>query len=127
RIAVLFGGSENAVNALNLGLKLSMASGVDMTIFTLKEKEEAHYRKIVKKRLPEGLGEQAEKDWLFFDRPAFEEMLYAIPHDALVVMGAYGHGPIKDVLFGSKLEKIQSTIGNPLLVIGPESRVELRP
>jgi len=36
-----------------------------------------------------------------------------------VIVGAYGHGLIRDLVFGSKMEKIQSTISNNLLVVGP--------
>jgi len=35
----------------------------------------------------------------------FEENLYDTPHDSLVVTGAFGHGLIRDIVFGSKKEK----------------------
>jgi hypothetical protein len=38
-------------------------------------------------------------------------------------MGAYGHGIIKDIMFGSMMEKIQSTISNNLLIAGPKYTV----
>jgi nucleotide-binding universal stress UspA family protein len=52
-------------------------------------------------------------------------MLYDVPHDALMVLGAYGHGVIKDLLFGSKMEKIQSTVTNNLLIAGPQCELSL--
>lgn len=52
-------------------------------------------------------------------------MLYDVPHDALVVLGAYGHGMIKDILMGSKMEQIQSTVTNNLLITGPNCSVTL--
>ena len=57
--------------------------------------------------------------WRLFDKNRFEDNLYEVPHDALAVLGAYGHGAIRTIVFGSKMEKIQSTISNNLLVAGP--------
>ncbi len=50
----------------------------------------------------------------------FEENLYKVPHDALVVIGAYNHSLVKNMVFGCKMEKIQSTLPNNLLIAGPE-------
>ncbi len=57
--------------------------------------------------------------WHFFEKGMFEDNLYEVPHNALVVLGAYGHGLIKSIVFGSKMEKIQSIISNNLLIAGP--------
>lgn len=54
-----------------------------------------------------------------FEKGSFEENLYQVPHDALVVLGAFGHSLIKNILFGSKMEKIQSILPNNLLIAGP--------
>lgn len=120
-IAVFFGGSANAVNALKLGLRLCRTTGMRLQIFTQLEggKTEASYKEIVE---AEGLLEEVERyldKWHVFDSGRFEDNLYMVPHDALVVLGAFGHGLIRDILFGSKMEKIQSTITNNLLVAGP--------
>jgi hypothetical protein len=58
--------------------------------------------------------------WTFFEKGRFEDNLYDVPHNALVVLGAYGHGIIRDIMFGSMMEKIQSTISNNLLIAGPK-------
>ncbi len=42
------------------------------------------------------------------------------PTYLLVVLGAFGHGLIRDILFGSKMEKIQGSITNNLLIVGPK-------
>ena len=55
----------------------------------------------------------------------FANNLYDLPHDALVFSGAYGHGLIKNMLFGSKVELAQATLTNSLLVSGPNSRAGL--
>lgn len=126
-VCVLFGGSENAVTAMKLGVKMALASGYDLNIYTLLEnKDPAHYRQIVEKQPFWDLADGQIRDWHFYGKNELDAMLYDIPHDALLTLGAYGHGMIKDVLFGSKLEKIQSTLSNNLLVTGPNTRIHLR-
>jgi hypothetical protein len=119
-IAVLFGGSSNAINALKLGFRIQRTTGMPLDVFTQIEREgEEGYRQKVK---DEKLADEMERhlnQWHFFSKGKLEENLYHVPHDALVVLGAYGHGLIKDILFGSKMEKIQSTISNNLLIVGP--------
>jgi nucleotide-binding universal stress UspA family protein len=63
--------------------------------------------------------------WHFFDRGTLDDNLYAIPHDALIVLGAFGHGLVRDLVFGSKMEKIQSVMPNNLLIVGPKYGVTL--
>ena len=62
---------------------------------------------------------------MFFESDDFLENLYAVPHDALAIMGAYKHGGITDVLFGNTLEKIQYELPNNLLIVGPNYRSSL--
>ena len=57
--------------------------------------------------------------WHIFEQDSFEENLYQVPHDALVVLGACDHSRLKEIVFGSKMEKIQSTLSNNLLIVGP--------
>ncbi len=126
-ISVFFGGSENAMNALTLGLKIAMASGLPLNIYTLLEKkEEQYYRELVKKNNMESLVNQYSRQWHFYKKPEFETMLYEVPHDSLIVLGAYGHGVIKEILLGSKMEHIQSTMTNNLLITGPHCKISLQ-
>lgn len=119
-IAVLFGGSANAIKALRLGIHVARASDIELNVFTQTEKlSKEDYRQMIKDRDLEDEMDLFVNQWHFFENNNFEDNLYDIPHDALVVIGAYGHGVIKNVLFGSKLEKIQSTISNNLLIAGP--------
>ena len=119
-LMVFFGGSHNAVNALRLGLRISRLSGVPLDIFTqmeLKSKEE--YEKVV---LEANLKDQIEKytrKWYWFTEGELEDNLFDVPHDALLILGAYGHGIIRELVFGSKMETIQSTLPNSLLIAGP--------
>ncbi len=119
-IAVSFGGSRNAVKALKLGLWLQRSSGLPLSVFTQTEgKSPQEYHEVVREGGLEREVEQHVRRWHFLEEGTFEENLYHIPHDALVVVGAFGHGIIKDILFGSTMEKIQSVLPNNLLIVGP--------
>jgi hypothetical protein len=124
RIAVFFGGSANAVNALRLGIRTAKITGIPLDIYTQTGKtKSSEYRTIVKN---EGMEKQLENvlhQWTFFEKGRFEDNLYEVPHEALVVLGAYGHGIIRDIMFGSMMEKIQSTVSNNLLIAGPKYTV----
>jgi hypothetical protein len=125
-LAVLFGGSANAVRAVRLGMKLSELSGFPLDVFTQlrgskksKDNKRAKYDKLIEAR---GL-QRAFENWTIFEAGKFEENLYEVPHDALVVMGAYGHGLIKELAFGSKMELIHTVLPNSMIIAGPYCRV----
>lgn len=120
-ITVFFGGSRNAINAFKLGLRISRESGLPIELFTRIESGTAEdYRQLLEKEgLKKELGENV-REWHFFEEGRFEDNLYEVPHDALVVLGAYGHGLIRDFVFGNKMERIQSTISNNMLIAGPK-------
>jgi len=126
-ISVFFGGSKNALNALKLGLKIAMSSGLPLEIYTLLEKkDESYYKELAQK---DGIQEpvnQLSKQWHFYQKSEFSQLLYDVPHDSLIVLGAYGHGIIKDILLGSKMEQIQSTVTNNLLITGPHCNIPLQ-
>lgn len=119
-ITVFFGGSVNSVKALRLGFHVARTSGMSLDVFTqtgTSSKED--YQQMVKDRNLEKDMDLYVKQWDFFENNNFEDNLYEVPHDALVILGAYGHGVIKDIVVGSKMEKIQATITNNLLIAGP--------
>lgn len=123
-IAVFFGGSVNAVNALRLGIRVAKLAGMRLDIYTqVGRNTPDEYRAIVQERGLQKPLESVLGEWNFFEKGRFEDNLYAVPHNALVVLGAYGHGIIKDIMFGSMMEKIQSTISNNLLIAGPKYTV----
>ena len=120
RIAVFFGGSENAVNALKLGFRISRESGLPLDVFTYVGKVSLEsYQQVIKDENLEKEMDYFVNRWHIFEKGSFEENLYEVPHNALVILGAYGHGLIKNLVFGSKMEKIQSSISNNLLIVGP--------
>lgn len=120
KIAVFFGGSANAIKALRLGFHVARASGMQLEIFTQTEKfSKEDKQQMIKDRNLEEEMDLYCKQWHFFENSVFEENLYDVPHDALVILGAFGHGVIRNFVFGSKMEKIQSTISNNMLIAGP--------
>jgi len=120
RLSVFFDGSAKAVNALKLGFRISRASGMRLDVFPQMEKgSRKSYEKVIKdKYLQKEISRRVNK-WHIFEKGTFEENLYEVPHDALVILGAYGHSLIKDIFFASKMEKIQSILPNNLLIVGP--------
>jgi hypothetical protein len=119
-LSVFYGGSENANKALSWGLHLSRISGFPLDMFTFTEGRGEDY---FDQQLDSGgLKEQVQncvRQWHKVSGGKIEDHLYHIPHDALLVVGAYGHGLIKDFLFGSKMETIQSWMPNNILLVGP--------
>ena len=119
-ITVFFGGSPNAVNALKLGIRISRESGMPLDIFTQVEKKYKNtYKEIIKENNLEKDVDKHVNNWRIFDKGAFDENLYEVPHNSLAVVGAFGHGLIRDIAFGSNMEKIHSTLSNNLLITGP--------
>jgi hypothetical protein len=119
-IAVFFQGSINSVNALKLGLRISRVSGFSVDVFTLKKNAtRKSYEKVIEKNnLTKEMNHRVSK-WHIFESGSFEENLYQVPHDALVILGASGQHRLKDIVFGNRMEKILSTLPNNLLITGP--------
>jgi nucleotide-binding universal stress UspA family protein len=122
-IVCFFGGSANASNAVRRARHLSERSETPMRIFTQAEKKREFYEDALRSAFARESVEPELAEWLYFEGGDMEENLYAVPSDALVVVGAYGHGVARDLFFGSKMEMIQTMLPNPLLVVGPDCRV----
>jgi nucleotide-binding universal stress UspA family protein len=121
RIVCFFGGSPNAVIALGCAREISRRSKAPLTIFTQIERERDAYERELEQA---GLAEDLEKrcvEWLCFEKGDLRESLYAVRSDALIVAGAHGHGVARDLVFGSKLELIQSELPNPMVIVGPSA------
>ncbi len=120
-IVACFGGSENSIRAISRARLLSRRAKVPLLLFTHDEgKGRAEYEKLLEG--DEVLEEvrSGEVEWLFAETKNLTESLFDIPRDALVVSGAYGAGVVREALFGSKLEAIQTEVPNNLLVVGPD-------
>jgi len=124
-LACFFGGSVNSIHAMTCALRLRESSGFQMQIFTQGEgKRKEDFRQAM---VGGGVYEVIESggvDWNFFEKGDFKENLYSVPHDALVIVGAYGHGLAKELFFGSKMEAIQTVLPNSMLIIGPNYPTE---
>ena len=119
-IAILYGGSGSDVNALNLGFRIAKDSGLPVSVFTHSEKgRDRKCKKAIKVENLEGQRGSYVNTWHKFKNGRLEENLYDVPHDALVILGAYGHRRITDLIFPGKIGKIQSTMTNSMLIVGP--------
>jgi nucleotide-binding universal stress UspA family protein len=94
-----------------------------MRIFTQAEQAKQFYEQGLRSVSVLESVEAGDADWLYFEAGDLRENLYAVSHDALVVVGAYGHGVAKELFFGSKMELIQTVLPNPMLIVGPGCRV----
>ena len=125
-ITVLFGGSQNAVKSLRLGLAVGRRTGLPVDVFTYGPgRSREDYRQVLEHRGLLQTVERQIRSWNFYDSGKFQENLWEIPHDALLVLGAYGHGVIRDLLFGSTMEAVQTTMPNNMLIAGPHFRMPL--
>ena len=118
-VVCFFGGSANALVALQRARHLSELSDTPMRVFTQAERERESYEEGLRNISVLEAIEAGETEWLYFEDGDFRDNLYAIPHDALVVVGAYGHGVAKELFFGSKMELIQTVLPNPMMIVGP--------
>jgi len=123
-IITFFGGSENAVNALKLSLHLQRLSNKPLDVFThIENKTIDYYEAAIEKHGLTNEFNSQVRTWIQNNTKSFEEKLYDIPHDALVVLGAYGHGLIRDLVFGNTMEIVQSILCNNLLIVGPKYKI----
>jgi nucleotide-binding universal stress UspA family protein len=120
RMIVFFGGSSNAVKALQVALSIHKECGIPISLFTVGErKPQTYYQEILEKNNLWSTVQSIGAQWMFFKSGSLRKLLYEVPSDALVVIGAYGHSAIKEVLLGSKMETIQTVLPNNMLIIGP--------
>jgi hypothetical protein len=121
-ITVFYGGSINANKSLRWGLRFGEASGFPVDIITFTE---GHPESYFEAQLQEaGLREQVSehvRHWNKISTGRLEDHLMAVPHNALLILGAFGHGLIKDLFFGSKMEVIQSWMPNNMMLVGPNN------
>jgi len=117
KLSVLYGGSDSAAGALRLALEIHQRCNAPLQIFSQGERFELEAR-----LLEQGFsaGQIEGFDWQFFEAGDLAQQLYALPHDGLVMLGAYGRGVIRETLFGSTMEKVQGGLPNSLMVVGPK-------
>jgi hypothetical protein len=124
-VAVLFGGSDSALNALRSGLQIARRAMYPLDLFVQLERNQAYYDLRIREAGLEDAVDRLCRHRYHFDDGDFSHNLYDLPHDALVLSGAYGHGLITNLLFGSKMEIAQNTLTNTMLVSGPHAGIHL--
>jgi nucleotide-binding universal stress UspA family protein len=119
-IMVFYGGSQNANKALRWGLHLQQLSGYPLDMFTYTKNHDKDYfeQQLQGAELLDAVRKNV-RTWHKTGDGAFEDNLYHVPHDAILVVGAYGHSLVKEMLFGSKMETLQAWMPNNMLLIGP--------
>lgn len=123
-VTVLFGGSPTAINSLRLGLMVGRRSNCPVDLFTYAPgRSQDEYREILEQQGFLQTVENNVRTWQFCTSGRLEDNLWDIPHNALLVLGAYGHGVIKNLFFGSTMEAVQSTMPNNMLITGPHFRM----
>ena len=119
-ILVFFGGSRNAVKAFRLGIRLQGLSGLPLELFTHAEgKPRSYYEQILDEHDLLSHVQTGGVRWIFMEKGSFREALYDISHEALIIVGAHGHGVMKEILFGSMMEHMQTILPNNLVIVGP--------
>ena len=123
-ITVFFGGSNNAGKATRFGIEISKISKFPIQLFTQAEgKPRSYYEELLEEKGLLSSLKGLDFKWLFFEGGDIKRNLYEIPHDSLLIIGAYGHGPVREVLFGSMMELIQSYLPNNMLIVGPNCAI----
>jgi nucleotide-binding universal stress UspA family protein len=120
KVTAFFGGSELGAVAVKEGMAVARLARVPLTIHTQLDGITAE--ECEKSLSTAGILQAVsakDVEWRLYDHGTLEENLYDVPHDSLVVVGAAGHRLISELVFGSKLEAIQATLPNPLVVVGP--------
>ncbi|MFQ5604888.1 MAG: universal stress protein [bacterium] len=116
-ILVLFGGSDFSISALKWALLISRHANLAVNMLTLLEegRELSDYERILEEQQIDraGIGQ-----WNCLPAGSVVTLLEAIPRDALIAMGAYGHGRVLEKLFGSTTELIQKNTANLLMLVG---------
>ena len=60
-----------------------------------------------------------ECKWVRFTSKTLRENLMKVPCDSLAIVGAAGTGLIRELVFGSKMELVQTMLLNPMVIVGP--------
>ncbi len=125
RVAAFFGGSQFGLRAVRLAMRIAEHAKVPLTIYT--QLGDGLTREGLSQTLREANfpmdSQSPDRQWVVFESGSLEENLYSVSGDSLVVIGACGDRSIRELLFGGRLEIVQSVLPNPLMIIGPDCRI----
>ncbi|NOZ85308.1 MAG: hypothetical protein GXP49_03410 [Deltaproteobacteria bacterium] len=123
QVTVLFGGSGRSLNAVRLAEEIRQVTELPLSVFThSKDDDRESYAELLQKAGLEHLADERGANWIFRKDKTFEDALWHLPDDALLVASAFGGSPIKERLLGTRMEQMQNEMPNPMLIIGPFSR-----
>jgi nucleotide-binding universal stress UspA family protein len=122
RVVAFFGGSAASRHATRLAASVAHAAGVPLFVFSYVDSAGGTDRATLEAEFESLRAELPDCEWLVREGRTLEETLMDVPCDALLVMGAFGHGLIRKRLFGSFAETVQTVVPAPLFIVGP--RVE---
>lgn len=118
-ITVFFGGSVHGVRSLQVGIKLAQESKMPLYIFTQASPgEKEKYQEVIHKRNLSSAIQKNVQHWYYFEEGNFQDNLFVLPHDTLIVIGTHGHNILKDMMFGSTMELVQSVCPNNMIIVG---------
>lgn len=119
-LVVMFGGSNTSINALSLGYAIAQKTDLPLFLFTQSEgKSQSWYEDIICNEIKSYDIFEQVKEWYFFENGELETNLFNVPHNAMLLAGIFGHSLIKGLVFGGKIELMQSILPNNFLLVGP--------
>ena len=128
-MTVCFGGQENGIQAVRLGLQIARAA--DMPLDLVTQKEGGVTAKGLEAELDEaglgGLVADRLRKWHWYEDGRLADHIRSVDPQSLVVMGAFGHGRLYNLFFGSHMERVQRALPNPILLAGPHLAFLSRP
>jgi nucleotide-binding universal stress UspA family protein len=121
-VTAFFGGSAVGLRAVEVGVDIAERTGMPLTVVT-QVVDPAHgdrcRQALADAEVLDKIEHTEDWSWQRFETGTLEDNLMRVAHDSLVVVGAAGDSLIRELIFGSKLELIQTTLPNPIVVVGP--------
>jgi len=118
QILVAFDGSYHAARALPLAAELGARPGVELTVATVAASREAGQEILAPAEAFLCHHRLAPRAHIAVGTRASDLIceLAASMHADLLIMGAYGHAPVREMIFGSTTERVLSHCGTTVLL-----------
>jgi nucleotide-binding universal stress UspA family protein len=118
RILVAFDGSVHAARALLVAAELGSRAGIECTLMTISSVEEEGQETLAPaEAFLYHHGVTPRKQVVIGSKPSEIICEIAVSSQAdILVMGAYGHTPVREMLFGSTTERVLSHCGTTVIL-----------